>query len=191
MVEGSKARRGIKIFARRGAPVVAVNDGRIVRVGRSKRLGRFVQLQDVYGNTYTYARLAKVAKTYPAPKQRTTTPKQVARELELPTRDARPTTPASETTVRATKPPESESHPAPKRKAARPVLTSKQRLFANPERPNAGRAGGEQQLFERTGRIDGGTTFKRYFSKVFGLDRKDVRIKRLRKGSRIVAGTFV
>ena len=73
VVEGSKHRRGIKVFARRGAPVVAVNDGRIVRVGRSKRLGNFVQLQDVYGNTYTYARLAKVAKTYPAPRQRTTT----------------------------------------------------------------------------------------------------------------------
>ena len=34
VVEGSKHRRGIKIFARRGAPVVAVNDGRIVRIGQ-------------------------------------------------------------------------------------------------------------------------------------------------------------
>ncbi|MEA2135984.1 MAG: hypothetical protein QOC68_3893, partial [Solirubrobacteraceae bacterium] len=50
VVQGSKHRRGIKIFARRGAPVIAVNDGRIVRIGRTKRLGRFVQLQDVYGN---------------------------------------------------------------------------------------------------------------------------------------------
>ena len=51
VVEASQTRRGIKIFSRRGAPVVAVNDGRIVRIGRSKRLGRFVQLQDTYGNT--------------------------------------------------------------------------------------------------------------------------------------------
>ena len=103
VVDGSKHRRGIKVFARRGAPVVAVNDGRIVRIGRSKRLGRFVQLQDVYGNTYTYARLAKVAKNFPAPKQRTTTRKQVARELELPAKDAKPTAPASATTVKASK----------------------------------------------------------------------------------------
>ena len=95
VVEGSKHRRGIKVFARRGAPVVAVNDGRIVRVGTSKRLGHFVQLQDTYGNTYTYARLAKVAKSYPAPRQRTTTAKQVAKELALPAKDAAPTAPAS------------------------------------------------------------------------------------------------
>ena len=193
VVEGSKHRRGIKIFARRGAPVVAVNDGKIVRVGRSKRLGRFVQLQDVYGNTYTYARLAKVAKTYPAPRPRTTTPKAVARELALPAKDAKPTAPASATTVRATK----RTAPARKRAARKPARRSaprlaatKQRLFANPDRPRAGRAGGEQQLFERTGKIDG-SSFKGYLTKVFGLDRKDVRIKKLRPGSRIVAGTVL
>ncbi|HYH87938.1 MAG TPA: lytic murein transglycosylase, partial [Solirubrobacteraceae bacterium] len=192
VVEGSKHRRGIKIFARRGAPVVAVNDGRIVRIGRTKRLGRFVQLQDVYGNTYTYARLAKVAKSYPAPRQRTTTRKQVAKELALPAKDAKPTAPASATTVRATKRATAKRNrrQARGKVAPRRAITSKQRLFANPQRPNAGRAGGEQQLFERTGRIDG-ASFKNYFSKVFGLDRKDVRIKKLRPGSRIVAGTIL
>ena len=60
-----------------------------------------------------------------------------------------------------------------------------------PARPNAGRAGGKQQEFERTGKIDGASSFKSYFSKVFGLDRKDVRIKRLRPGSRVVAGTIL
>jgi murein DD-endopeptidase MepM/ murein hydrolase activator NlpD len=197
VVEGSKHRRGIKVFARRGAPVVAVNDGRIVRVGRSERLGRFVQLQDVYGNTYTYARLAKVAKTYPAPKQRTTTRKQIARELELPAKDAKPTAPASATTVKASE--RAKAKATTNKKQARGkatasvkrAITSKQRLFANPERPRAGRAGGRQQLFERTGKIDGSTSFKGYFTKVFGLDRKDVRIKRLRPGSRVVAGTIL
>ena len=48
------------IFARAGAAVVAVNDGRIVRIGRTRELGRFVRLEDVYGNTYTYARLKRV-----------------------------------------------------------------------------------------------------------------------------------
>ena len=193
VVEGSKHRRGIKIFARRGAPVVAVNDGRIVRIGRTKRLGRFVQLQDVYGNTYTYARLAKVAKSYPAPRQRTTTRKQVAKELALPAKDAKPTAPASATTVRATKRATAKRNrrQARGKVAPRRATTSKQRLFANPQRPNAGRAGGRQQLFERTGRIDGSSSFKNYFSKVFGLDRKDVRIKKLRPGSRIVAGTIL
>ena len=198
VVEGSKHRRGIKVFARRGAPVVAVNDGRIVRVGTSKRLGSFVQLQDTYGNTYTYARLAKVAKSYPAPRQRTTTAKQVAKELKLPAKDAAPTAPASSTTEKATKrekTAKANTREARGKTVAKPApqapATAKQRLFANPQRPNAGRAGGKQQEFERTGKIDGSSSFKNYFSKVFGLDRKDVRIKRLRPGSRVVAGTIL
>src|SRR5262245_413663 len=60
-INADHRRTGIKIFARQGAPVVAVNDGKVVRIGRSKRLGRFVTIQDVYGNVYTYGRLKKVA----------------------------------------------------------------------------------------------------------------------------------
>ena len=199
VVEGSKHRRGIKVFARRGAPVVAVNDGKIVRVGRTKRLGNFVQLQDTYGNTYTYARLAKVAKSYPAPRRRTTTRQQVEKELALPAKDAAPTAPASSTTEKATKRENAAAKPnrreAKGKSVAKPApqapTTSKLRLFANPQRPNAGRAGGEQQEFERTGKIDGSSSFKNYFSKVFGLDRKDVRIKRLKPGSKVVAGTIL
>ena len=120
MVEGSKHRRGIKVYARRGAPVVAVNDGKIIRVGESERLGRFVQFQDVYGNTYTYAHLAKVAKTYPAPARAETTRKAVAKELALPAEDAKPTAPASATTVRATKRAYARRPQAARRTAPRP-----------------------------------------------------------------------
>ena len=65
VVESDGRRRGIDIFARKGARVIAVNDGKVVRIGKSKRLGRFVKLLDVYGNTYTYAHLGKVSETYP------------------------------------------------------------------------------------------------------------------------------
>ncbi|HYM57636.1 MAG TPA: lytic murein transglycosylase, partial [Solirubrobacteraceae bacterium] len=189
VVESSKHRRGIKIFARRGAPVVAVNDGRIVRIGRTERLGRFVQLQDVYGNTYTYARLAKVAKSYPAPKRRKTSPAKIARELGLP-RDAKPKAPASATTTRATKRSRTRA-PRPSRASAPRRIPVKRRLFAHPERPNAGRSGGDQQLFERTGKIDGSQSFSSYLTKAFRPDRSDVDITRLRPGSRIVAGTVL
>ena len=187
VVEGAKHRRGIKIFARRGAPVIAVNDGRIVRIGRTKRLGRFVQLQDVYGNTYTYARLAKVAKSYPAPKERKTTRSAIARELKLP-KDAAPKSAASATKTRASK---RARTPARSKSTARKPAVAKQRLFAHPRRPNAGRSGGEQQLFERTGEIDGAQSFSSYFTKVFGMDRKDVTVKALRPGSRVAAGTVL
>ena len=83
VVEADGERRGIDIFARKGAPAIAVNDGKIVRVGRSKRLGRFVKLLDVYGNTYTYGQLGKIAKTYPSPKKRKAKRSEIRRELRL------------------------------------------------------------------------------------------------------------
>jgi Transglycosylase SLT domain/Peptidase family M23 len=55
-------RRGIDIFARQGSPVVAVNDGVIKKIGRSRRLGRYIVLQDAYGNRYTYAKLGRIAR---------------------------------------------------------------------------------------------------------------------------------
>ena len=69
-VESKAGRKGIDIFAKAGSPVIAVNDGKVIKMGRTKRLGRYVVLQDVYGNAYTYAHLKSVAKTYPAPKPR-------------------------------------------------------------------------------------------------------------------------
>src|SRR6185312_10204649 len=92
-VDGNPARRSINIFARSGAPIVAVNDGRIVKTGREPRLGNYVVLQDVYGNRYAYAHLASVARRYPVPKAQPG-PKGNT-ELELPKHDAKPTAPAT------------------------------------------------------------------------------------------------
>ncbi|HYM57465.1 MAG TPA: lytic murein transglycosylase, partial [Solirubrobacteraceae bacterium] len=201
VVESNQHRRGIKIFARRGAPVVSVNDGRIVRVGETERLGRYVQLQDVYGNTYTYARLAKVARTYPAPKARKTSRAAIARELELPRADAAPKAAASATSRRA-----SARRPTPRaasrtgrsgrlrfaRPAARDAAAStvlpaavpaKQRLFAHPARPAAKAAGGERQLAS--------SSFEPSGDAPVGLESRDFVTRPLKKGSRVVAGTVL
>jgi hypothetical protein len=53
-----------RLYAASGSQVVAVQDGRIVKIGRTRRIGRFVQLRDVYGNTYTYGRLGSIARSY-------------------------------------------------------------------------------------------------------------------------------
>ena len=50
------------------AKVVAVQSGRVVQIGQSVELGRFLVLRDVYGDTFTYAGLGSVAKTYTPPK---------------------------------------------------------------------------------------------------------------------------
>jgi hypothetical protein len=62
VIASSPTRRGINIFSHPGAPVVAVNDGVITKLGDSPRLGRYLVLQDAYGNRYTYARLGALAR---------------------------------------------------------------------------------------------------------------------------------
>ena len=57
--------------------MIAVNDGKIVKIGQSKQLGRYVELQDATGNIYTYANLGSIPSPYPVPK-----PRQGDRELD-------------------------------------------------------------------------------------------------------------
>ncbi|HEX8752196.1 MAG TPA: lytic murein transglycosylase [Solirubrobacterales bacterium] len=61
VISSSPTRRGINIFSHAGAPVVAVNDGTIRKLGNSPKLGRFIVLEDTYGNRYTYAELGSIA----------------------------------------------------------------------------------------------------------------------------------
>jgi hypothetical protein len=62
VISSSPTRRGINIFAAEQAPVVAVNDGVIEKLGSSEQLGRFVVLRDAYGNRYTYAELGQIVR---------------------------------------------------------------------------------------------------------------------------------
>ena len=86
-IDGSSTRRGIKIFAKSGSPVIATQDGQIVGMGTTARLGRYLKLRDVYGNTYTYGHLGSVAQAYPVPKPKTVSKAAVAKELKLPHND--------------------------------------------------------------------------------------------------------
>src|SRR3954470_7820190 len=94
-VQGSSTRRGIKIFAKAGSPVVATQDGRIAAMGTSSRLGRYIKLRDVYGNTYTYGQLKSFATAYPVPKPKSVSQAKVAKELNLPHNDPKPSQAAS------------------------------------------------------------------------------------------------
>jgi Transglycosylase SLT domain/Peptidase family M23 len=64
VISSSPTPRGINIFTEEGAPVVAVNDGVIRKVGQSDRLGNFVVLEDTYGNRYTYAELGRLVREH-------------------------------------------------------------------------------------------------------------------------------
>jgi Transglycosylase SLT domain/Peptidase family M23 len=62
VIASSPTRRGINIFAAAGSPVVAVNDGVVVKMGSSERLGRYLVLRDAYGNRFTYAKLGELVR---------------------------------------------------------------------------------------------------------------------------------
>jgi hypothetical protein len=69
VVNDDPARDGIEVYSDRGAPVVAVNDGKIERIGHTRKHGRYVVMRDVYGNEYAYAGLGEVAEVYAVPKK--------------------------------------------------------------------------------------------------------------------------
>jgi hypothetical protein len=64
VISSSPTRRGINIFAAEDAPVVAVNDGIVRKLGSSAKLGKFIVLEDTYGNRYTYAGLGEIVRKH-------------------------------------------------------------------------------------------------------------------------------
>ncbi|MGO9957656.1 MAG: lytic murein transglycosylase [Solirubrobacteraceae bacterium] len=93
-VDSDPTSEGTAIFAKQGSPVIAVNDGKILKVGFSARLGHYIELQDATGNIYTYAQLGSIPRLYPVPKPIKITAQDIAREMAVPTVKA-PTAPAS------------------------------------------------------------------------------------------------
>jgi photosystem II stability/assembly factor-like uncharacterized protein len=57
------------IAASPGAAVLAVQTVEVVQIGHNATLGRFIELRDAYGNTYTYAKLGRVLERYSLPVQ--------------------------------------------------------------------------------------------------------------------------
>ena len=197
IVNSNDHRRSINIYARRGAPVIAVNDGVVKKIGNSPKLGRFIVLQDVYGNRYTYAHLGKVAPRYPVPKSfNDHSGRNEFRAARVPRADAlpKPTAPASagsqshagggQAAVRQAAFPSDSTAPS----VADQGRIEKERLFANPTR-SANRAAAEDtgQLLDQAGF----EVFKVYFSKVLRLKPSEVRLKTLKKGSKVIGGTVL
>jgi hypothetical protein len=132
------------------ASVVAVQDGRVVGLGRSRRLGNYLVLRDVYGDLFTYAGLGSIAPTYAVSKSPRTSAVSPAVQAAS-TQDPAPSAPAS-----AGRQPVTLSVKAPKPRAARAgasragaasvveaageaasAVPGKVRLFAHPGNPDA------------------------------------------------------
>jgi murein DD-endopeptidase MepM/ murein hydrolase activator NlpD len=93
-IDSRPGAKGTSIFAKKGSPVIAVNDGKIVKVGTTPQLGNYVELQDATGNIYTYAHLGSLSKRYPVPKPVKFSAKQIIKEFSVPAAKA-PTSAAS------------------------------------------------------------------------------------------------
>ncbi|MGI9019539.1 MAG: M23 family metallopeptidase, partial [Solirubrobacterales bacterium] len=194
VVSASPTRRGINIYSKEKAPVVAVNDGVIREVGENKKLGKFLVLQDSYGNRFTYAGLGEVAEVYPVPKESELT----AEDFRLVTPDdSEPSAPASESS-RSDDDARGKlvvAEQQPQAADAGPLNTEdmRERLYAFPERPgNIGRADLTGQLDELLAtRFPGYESFKSYLGGVMKFDRDTMEMEALREGSQVVAGTVL
>jgi Transglycosylase SLT domain len=200
--------RSLRIFSRPDAPIVAVNDGVVRRIGRNEKLGRFVVLEDPYGNRFTYAGLDSVARFHPVPRHDGEEDERSAKALHAngePKEDPEPTKAASagrqpdeaegEDRPAAEgdpSPTDSGDHSAPADHdhpgAAVPI---KERLFAHPGLPGSRENGGLEQLIEAEALEYGYEVFDAYFSRPVSLDSDRVRIRRLREGSRVIGGTVL
>ncbi|MEA2492761.1 MAG: hypothetical protein QOJ29_672 [Thermoleophilaceae bacterium] len=221
IVGANESRQGIDIFARRGAPVVAVNDGVIKKLGVSKKLGRYIVIQDVYGNQYTYGSLGRISTLYPVPKsdlgKLKTTARAIQANVKQKRKDPKPTAPASAgrqvstpstkaTTTKATKATtprkttKARVAAAPAKKArisasgdvpGVAATVERERLFAHPTRPQAKRSGGLEQILLTKAKRGAYSTFNNVSSRPLRFDPKRMRLARLKKGSHVVGGTVL
>ncbi|HTX31197.1 MAG TPA: lytic murein transglycosylase [Solirubrobacteraceae bacterium] len=194
------------IFAKQGSPVIAVNDGKIVKVSYSKQLGHYIELQDANGNVYTYAQLGSISQWYPVPKNVKVTAKEIAHQLSLPA--PKPTGPATAGTQSTAPVPSvskatTETKSAPMSVPVTPASTStapstvqtqvptpmvKERLFANPSNPASYAAGGDLQIQSAAPSI---SNFQNYFSDALHLGKGQYTLEKLKAGSTVVAGTIL
>ena len=184
-VTASAAQTATNIYAKAGAPAVAVNDGTVVAMGRSAALGNYVKLADAFGNTYYYAGLKKLAAFYPVPKQTAQT--QITRGAARPN-DPQPTAPASAGHQAAVA-----SAPAGPVTSVSPATTAQATDGAQHEpavRPPepSGRLRGRRG---DPGRCRSPVRVSSYLTQPYGLKSADLVLKPLTKGSHVIAGTIL
>jgi soluble lytic murein transglycosylase-like protein len=130
-----------------GAQVVAVQNGRVVELGSSRALGRYVILRDVYGDLFTYAGLGTITPTYVLPKPAAVQSRSPVVEVASKS-DPAPAQAASEgvqspLTLQVKAPKQAggafslASGQAQEPAEAMPTGASKVRLFAHPGNPDA------------------------------------------------------
>jgi hypothetical protein len=192
VVESDDARQAVEIFAQKGSPVVATNDGVIKKTGHNERLGNYIVLQDFYGNRYTYSGLGEVADFYPVLKEDAIDVRAVKANGDALDPKPRKAASAGAQPADDAAGPATDSEPQAPESDPAASIPVKERLFAHPNLPASRDAGGLEQMLDAKARKDGKyETYRNYFSRPFGADAKDVRLKRLEAGARVIGGTIL
>ncbi|MEA2389316.1 MAG: hypothetical protein QOG41_2089 [Thermoleophilaceae bacterium] len=161
VVQDVAGRHQISIFSSEGAPVIAVNDGTIKRISYNDKLGRYVVLEDVYGNQYTYAGLGSVEDYYPVPKKNPDSSGNEARAVSA----------------------NNGSHPQ--------VVTKKRVFAHPTRPAARGAGGLEQVFDEQAATGGDFSTYSHLFTPNLGLNAHNSTLRRLHTGSRVIAGTLL
>jgi hypothetical protein len=142
----------VELMSAPNASVVAVQDGRVLGLGSSHRLGKYVILRDIYGDVFTYAGLGSIAPSYRLPRVPSAALLASAKSVATGTgtgagtgaaASGQPTGTGNDSplTLRvkqshAQTTPSQNSVPAGSAESV-PAATGKVRLFANPGNPDA------------------------------------------------------
>ena len=181
-------RRAVNIRAAVDHRVVAVADGRVVAMGESVN-GAWIVLEDVYGNRFTYGHLGRAMRRYAVPKPKAISSHDIRKELDLPRDDARPTQAATKGRKgrKARKAARlAAEHAAEQTRTTQTWPEEKERLFANPSRPNVLPVGGERQLDAAAP-----PSVMAAAARALGLKPSEIVLRRLKPGARVVAGTIL
>jgi hypothetical protein len=206
---------GVILNAPPGAPVIASADGRVVAIGRHGPRGRYITIEDSYGDRFTYAELGQIAPLYPVLKPRRQSAIRISRALDAGlARAAR--IPAATKLLASASDSGSEggtgrgdgrgvaratAQPGPKgqagstaQAAARPapfVPLVKERLFADPSRPGSYAAGGRVQVQSELAAGGAHAVQADYYSTTVRLGAGGFVLAPLARGSVVLAGTIL
>jgi hypothetical protein len=194
-------RPGLELPGPAGAPVIALADGRVVAIGRDAVRGRYITIEDSYGDRYTYEQLGSVQAVYPLVKPRVQAASRTFRVASRPHR-LRPgrlfTLPATSLTRARAARDGADSIQADSSATWFGATSSpKQRLFADPARPASYAAGGNLQLqssvrsYAAATGLGVGSGPADYFSEPLRLKPHQFVLAPLRTGAVVLAGTIL
>jgi Transglycosylase SLT domain len=184
----SPTKNGINIYADKGSPVVAVNDGTIKRIGHDEHRGNYLVLEDSYGNRFTYAELGAISRVHPVATHKRLTDK----DFQLVKGDdPTPQAPATRGLAKGTKATD-ETVSSEDSGTGTPVSTeTRRRIFAYPNRTDGVHRSDLMGKIDTPGALSGFATFNPLAGEVKKLHSHSMGVKPLREGSRVTAGTIL